>query len=566
MTHMNFDTIFETFGNPASHQYVQPHFDSFPSIEPDQQVTQPNLYRPRSNNNFSKQNYNVKLGNSNGELIMFNPIFATNEIDFKIKGYLFSRDLEAVEGDAYQYVGLNAVDALAELTTALATLSASLDYIAGTRNDYTIHMLMLPTHVDNSETLHAAFPEEAYEHVPIAEVVLSDNYIRTLNKMNTYNRRDYPDGDKVLRLIYKSKTDNSVYYVTNFNNSAQVSYNQRTSRYLGRYTTYNADCVVLASLAPILFEELRLKLDANELALFRYLNDYASYRAPRLTEYYQTILTGTKYTDAARRAELRAINSFFSQQQNNLTEEFLRIENDIEQLYRRAEEKQERLMQMKLIEHNRFYNSESFQTEFQEYISNHPYIKRLSLYGASLRIQGVVPLTIWDNDLADNVAKNLEKHDLSPATTRAAEYFFKHVIGEQDVIYNCHYLVTIDSNLKVSARSYESTSIQSIGNTFEAGINPHIYHYSCIGNYGQQLSKANSKEDAIGALEVILNAFKSLNFADGTVVQRFLQNDLVSLLRADTKCLEKDGVKYSFRELINIEDGTQTEVIEEEDL
>ena len=57
--------------------------------------------------------------------------------------------------------------------------------------------------------------------------------------------------------------------------------------------------------------------------------------------------------------------------------------------------------------------------------------------------------------------------------------------------------------------------------------NPHIYHYSCLGDYRPVMNEMVMNNDYIGAVEQCCASAKSLNFGDGIVMEKFsydLQN------------------------------------------
>lgn len=53
--------------------------------------------------------------------------------------------------------------------------------------------------------------------------------------------------------------------------------------------------------------------------------------------------------------------------------------------------------------------------------------------------------------------------------------------------------------------------------------NPHIYHFSCLGNNVEQINKFLQHNDYIGAIEQCIAATKNLNWTDGAVINRFME-------------------------------------------
>lgn len=89
-------------------------------------------------------------------------------------------------------------------------------------------------------------------------------------------------------------------------------------------------------------------------------------------------------------------------------------------------------------------------------------------------------------------------------------------------------------------------------------FNPHTYFFHCLGDYRPQLVKAQSKIDLLMFNNLAVASAKSINFRDGTVINRW-KDALMSWSRdypgyntdvLDIKCLvDKDGLKHSLAEV-----------------
>lgn len=75
--------------------------------------------------------------------------------------------------------------------------------------------------------------------------------------------------------------------------------------------------------------------------------------------------------------------------------------------------------------------------------------------------------------------------------------------------------------------------------------NPHIYYYACLGDYATMMHESLRGGDLIGTFELCLMSTRSLNFADSTVMERFMSNVLTT--SNDNKFFE-------------LADGTSTDV------
>ena len=106
----------------------------------------------------------------------------------------------------------------------------------------------------------------------------------------------------------------------------------------------------------------------------------------------------------------------------------------------------------------------------------------------------------------------------------------------------------------------------------DALFNPHIQYYSCLGDYQAELRAAQAKGDLLIYNNLCVSSLSSLNFRDGTVINRFL-TDLNQQIEYDyengddtirnictSKCLEdKQGNRISIRDWYKIdrEEGTK---------
>ena len=79
--------------------------------------------------------------------------------------------------------------------------------------------------------------------------------------------------------------------------------------------------------------------------------------------------------------------------------------------------------------------------------------------------------------------------------------------------------------------------------------NPHIQHYSCIGNYVETIPELAQKGDYIGVIEQCIASCCSLNFNDPTVMQRFVK----------IICNGSDYEDYTNTNCIELPDGTVTD-------
>ena len=82
--------------------------------------------------------------------------------------------------------------------------------------------------------------------------------------------------------------------------------------------------------------------------------------------------------------------------------------------------------------------------------------------------------------------------------------------------------------------------------------NTHIDAYRCMGNYSTTINRLLRDNNYIGALEQCIASCKSLNFADGTVMEEFMRRIYgMSDSNVNTRCIElPDGTVVSPKEAI----------------
>lgn len=95
--------------------------------------------------------------------------------------------------------------------------------------------------------------------------------------------------------------------------------------------------------------------------------------------------------------------------------------------------------------------------------------------------------------------------------------------------------------------------------------NPHIDAYQCLGEYKRQMMEALKNQDYIGAIELSIASCNSLNFADGAVMNRFVDM-LLGDYGATRKCIElPDGKVVTGYEAVQYLKGDGTDENKEGD-
>ena len=134
--------------------------------------------------------------------------------------------------------------------------------------------------------------------------------------------------------------------------------------------------------------------------------------------------------------------------------------------------------------------------------------------------------------------------------------FFTDVFLEQKyklMLYSPFYF---DFDRQRSFRAPSSISGDELESN-ESLFNPHLFFYSCLGDYKAQLIDMQSKGDLLMYNNIALASLKSINFRDGAVINRW--KDFLGSLSRDnyttgpmlrSKCLiDTDGNIHSLDEI-----------------
>ena len=179
-------------------------------------------------------------------------------------------------------------------------------------------------------------------------------------------------------------------------------------------------------------------------------------------------------------------------------------------------------------------------------------IKNVNVQGENLEMVFATPVKFFDTDEAECAIKRLE------------DGFVKQFI--KDVFIDCKYKLYVSAVFGYTLA--DSTNWQGVRqiNTEEQEMvgglaNPHIQYYSCVGDYRVNLVKAQCNKDLLTYNSVASASTASINFKDGTVMNRWFENlqyihdnwqrgYTESVLYKNLQCLEtEDGARYSMYDI-----------------
>lgn len=202
-------------------------------------------------------------------------------------------------------------------------------------------------------------------------------------------------------------------------------------------------------------------------------------------------------------------------------------------------------------------------------------IKNVNVQGENLEIIFSAPVKFFDTDEAECAIKRLENG------------FVKQFI--KDIFIDCKYKLHVSAVFRYTLS--ENTNWQGVRQIsteeqeMAGGLaNPHIQHYSCVGDYRVDLVKAQCNKDLLTYNSVASASTTSINFKDGTVMNRWFEylqyihsnwqrGYTESVLYKNLQCLEtEDGSRYSMYDIYTAKvlenkeaqfaDATDIEVVE----
>lgn len=147
-------------------------------------------------------------------------------------------------------------------------------------------------------------------------------------------------------------------------------------------------------------------------------------------------------------------------------------------------------------------------------------------------------LMYFDEDMAKTVIDNRRS------------YIYRYIGDsiEKDDVEKLMYAIFIDQVLKLRfccayrirlGERVEGLRDYHYNENYDTYIpNPHIDRFSCLGNYERTMNERLADNDAIGAIEQCISSCKSLNFADSTVMEIFMERMCGINGYRHNKCIE----------------------------
>lgn len=197
-----------------------------------------------------------------------------------------------------------------------------------------------------------------------------------------------------------------------------------------------------------------------------------------------------------------------------------------------------------------------------EYFVSNKGLKLVDAASGLLRFDATGYLEVFDEECAEEYIKNkssiiYRRSDLSKDDT---EDLFTEIFVNRSIKIKvvAQYIVDINRN-RVDGISNARYTTGLIETHYP---NPHIHHYSCLGDYSRMMCEALESEDVVTCLELCQMSSRSINFSDSTVMERFVEEITSnSSSRNDKKIFElPDGSSVNLGEAVKyVRENKKTE-------
>lgn len=239
----------------------------------------------------------------------------------------------------------------------------------------------------------------------------------------------------------------------------------------------------------------------------------------------------------------------------DLKDDITRENNRIDEWYRKIRDADGRIEEMNdrlTVYVNKMIQGDNDSAGIIEYLSSNKSLTLLERDGDVIGLAAVTYLTEFDEDaFASYVRDKKDKCNYvyrnSPYGVKLTKKLYRSIWEEQRWMVRTFsgwnlssgFYATPDSELRIPDEIKKNRIPQ-----------PHIWHYTCVGNYRKTFEDCQKKHDYIGAMTTIISSSSSLNWTDSTVVESFMtdfwDDESGSFLE------DKDGNLYTVKEVVDI--------------
>lgn len=162
-------------------------------------------------------------------------------------------------------------------------------------------------------------------------------------------------------------------------------------------------------------------------------------------------------------------------------------------------------------------------SELTDYFISNKSLELYDVEGTRISFTSKGYLEFWDDDTAETVIENDDAYpydiaDRNGISTSGLKRLLRAIFLDKTIRIRSYADYTIDLSGHVEAASF------SHGAELADHLpNPHIAAYDCLGDYRRRILECLSSGNTLAAFEYCVASSKSLNWGDGTVMERFFR-------------------------------------------
>jgi hypothetical protein len=448
-----------------------------------------------------------------------------------------------------------------EVYTTLAKETSNIQSSYGTLGDYS-GPLMLPFTINNPQKILKTYNYKAYR---ITEVDATNDFISHIA------REQYNFTENEYAIIFIGYTKGLTFINNYFNKKEEYKYLDRISLYLQQSPSHkirayksgkrviivtnqdnnDTDAAVFSAI-PLFFKE-EFEWDEKTIKYFQLANQKTPEAQNEMIKIFDSFTENILKN--ARKKELENILLTASNYQNTINLEALKevqkqirtLEDKLVNLYTEEKEKQAKVT---------FFKPNTDSTEIAEYILNNKFIvDYYSCRNKYIVVATEAPLEYVDVPTLKKMLTNINSY-LYPQsngiaipdsvrnhetefirflkdlfiTGRYRVYTRSEVVldFEKRIAYPLRYCSNYSTSMILDYKPKTWELVNRFKNSPERCITPHMHieYYDCWSGNKTNIAKALSKNDIIGALDIVVNTTKDINVNDGAVFGRFIREGL----------------------------------------
>ena len=317
-----------------------------------------------------------------------------------------------------------------------------------------------------------------------------------------------------------------------------------------------SDYFLTIGLIPILFPNLKEKFSEEEMEYFKVLVNRSQVKRisnVKPTEAFNKMCASQKYEDLIMSVRLQStITNVVQGRVRQARERVVNLSGEAEQTLRHYDQIYRDYIQANKVLENLEATTNEVEEEIKTALKIENIVK-VACQGNTLVEYVKAPVTFFESDECECVMKGYNEN--SPIWK-----FLNETFVEQKYKLNLLNKFYFDYSAGASFTRPGAMDYNDLS-TYNCWYNPHTNFYNCLGDYEPQLRKLHNDKDLLMYNNVAIASTKSINFRDGAVTRRWLE-DIQRWIEAgpnynyygtpllDIKSFEdEEGNLHSFKEL-----------------